>query len=139
MIELNQQEQKAYDHLIEVCQEIEKGLATYVNPNEPQFIQNQIEKLRTYLSHTPAILSGASALYDTAKKQCAQQMMKSEKLLEMKANVQKMWIDGEISKYTTLFIRVESVTKKLDKSIEALVSQLSFEKEKIKNNIHQEY
>jgi hypothetical protein len=138
MISLDETQQIVYDSLIATCKEIENELSTSVNPNEPQYLQNQIEKLRTFLSHTPTLISGASTLYDTAKRQCAEQIMKSSQLLDLKANVQKMWIDGEISQFNSLFLRVESVTKKLDKSIEALVSQLSFEKEKIKNHIHSE-
>lgn len=139
MITLSQEQQNSYNLILEMCKDIEEELGTKVNPNEPQFVQNQIEKLRTYLAHTPALISGVSSLYDSAKRQCAETMMKDEKMLDMKANIQKMWIDGEISQFNSLYVRVESVTKKLDKSIEALISQLSFEKEKIKNSIHQEY
>ena len=134
---LSEQQQQIFDSLIRSCEKIEGDLKTTVSPNHPQEIQNQLETLRPYYSDVPKMLSQATSLYDCAKLQCANAIFKEVDILNAKQNIQKMWIDGQIRKYNKLFIRVESVTKKLDKSIDTLVSLLSFEKEKIKHNIHQ--
>jgi len=138
MITLTQQDQQTAQTLKDLCANIEGSLKTSVNPNEPQELQNQIEVLRPYLSHISTMMSSASAIYDYAKGECAKEMMKSSQLLDLKANVQKMWIEGQLKDFSELYYRVESVTKSLDKSINGLVSLLSYEKEKMKNRIHQD-
>jgi len=136
MITLNTQEEKNFNDLVKMCEDIEKDLNTSVNPNEPQEIQNQLEKLRPYLSFSSTMLSNASSIYDFSKGQCADMIMADGKLLNAKANVQKMWVDGKLNRFNTLYVRVERVTKSLQSSIDGLTSLLSFEKEKIKQHIH---
>lgn len=136
MITLSEKQQQVFDTLVVACSEIEEELATSVNPNEPQDLQNQIEKLRPHLAYVSTMLSSAGSIYDYAKGQCARQIMNDPKLVEMKAGIQKMYIEGELNKFNELYIRVENTTKSLKSSIDGLVSLLSFEKEKIKNLIH---
>lgn len=137
MITLTETQQNIFDKLLKSCEKIESDLAITVSPNYPQEIQNQIENLRPHLSAVPMMLADVNYIHDSAKAQCAEIILAGTTLAKSKSNVQKMWIDGYMIEYNKLFVRVESVTKKLDKSIETLVSLLSFEKEKIKYNIHQ--
>lgn len=138
MITLDTMQQETFEKLVGKCKQIESDLKTSVTSNEPTEIQNQIEQLRPYLSDVSTMLSDVTSLYDFAQEQCAEKMLSNGSILNAKSNIQKMWISGQIKEYNQLFVRVESVTKKLDKSIDTLVSLLSFEKEKIKHNIHQQ-
>ena len=137
MILLDEKQQDKINKLKTICEKIEGDLGITVTPNEPTEIQHLIERLRPYLANAPKMLSDVSELLDFAKGECAEKMLSEGKILNAKSNIQKMWIEGKMNKYNKLFVRVESVTKKLDKSIDTLVSLLSFEKEKVKYNIHQ--
>lgn len=136
MIILNPTQQDILNRLTKKCENIERDLATPVNPNEPQDIQSQIEKLRPHLSDVSTMMADATSIYDYAKGECYKEIMKDSKLLTAKATIQKMWIDGELNEFNALYVRVESVTKALKNSIDGLVSMLAMEREKIKNLIH---
>lgn len=122
--------------LIKKCELIEHDLSIPINPNDPQQIQNQIEKLRVYLSDVSTMMSEAVSIYDYAKGECYKEIIKNSKLLQAKATIQKMWIEGKLNEFNALYVRVESVTKSLKNSIDGLVSLLAMEREKIKNLIN---
>lgn len=135
MIELSGEYKVAFNKLEARCAEIENLLEEPIITSESTDIQNKIESLRPLLAESPEMISTAAYLYDKAKGECVDLLWKKTSILHSKSNIQKMWIDSQLSKYNSLFIRVESVTKKLDKSIDTLVSLLSFNKELIKNQI----
>lgn len=135
MVVLTEEQNGIFDEVSEYCNKVEIDLSVKVNINEPHEIQYRIEQLRNHLSNSSDMLSKASSLYDLAKGQVAEMIIKDEQLLKLKQGVLKMYIGGKVNKFNTLHVRTKETIKSLTASISSLVSLLSMEKEKIKHEI----
>ena len=79
--------------------------------------------------HTPRIMELAVTIYDHCKGMAATEVMGEERLLNLKADVQRKWFDGKLAKWNGLFHKAERACKDLNSGIDGLRSILSREKE----------
>lgn len=134
-INLNAEQQKLYNNVVALCCDIEKEMATTVDPTVPEQVQQQLSVLLPYLSNLSNMVSVATAVFDWAKGEVADEIMKNPvKFEDMKQSVISLFCQGRLAKYSALYERVESVSKNLRTSVEGLRSMLSYEKELVNMN-----
>lgn len=134
-IELNENQQKTYNSTLKLCCEIESAMAATVEPTDPSGISAQLENLRPYLANCSTMMSNATAIYNWAKGEVANLIMVNEKLSNCKQTILLHFISGQLAKYSGIYVRCESIEKNLRKSIEGLVSLLSYQKMLVTQNI----
>lgn len=130
---MTEAQQKMFDNINRLCQEIEKEMKTTIEISNPEAIRFGLEQLRPYLANCSMLTAQATGLYDTMKGEVVNDIILNEKILNLKSDLQRKWIEGKLAKFSSLYERTVSVEKNLRSSIEALRSQLSFEKEFAKN------
>ena|ERR1035437_10049144 len=134
-IALTPEQTPYYNKLIRLVAEIEKVMATTVNADDANEVNYTLNERVVLLSTCPEIMELASMIYNTCKGVLADEMMINQKLLDSKQNIQRMYIDGKLSKWEGMFIRAERATKDLAKSIDGLITMLSFLKTKNNQNV----
>lgn len=87
--------------------------------------------------HTPKIMELAVTIYDHCKGMAATEAMGDERIISLKADVQRKWFDGKLAKWNGLFHKAERTCKDLNAGIDGMRSILSREKEMMRNNINQ--
>lgn len=134
-IELNKAQQEIYDQTIKLCCDIEKQLATSIEPSEPTQISAQLENLRPYLANCSTLISNATAIFDWARGRVMDDIISEDKLLDCKQEILKNYIAGKLARYSALYARCESLEKNLRSSVEGLRSMLSYQKELINQQL----
>lgn len=84
--------------------------------------------------HTAKIMELAVTIYDHCKGIAATEAMSEERIISLKADVQRKWFDGKLAKWNGLFHKAERTCKDLNSGIDGLRSILSREKEMMRNN-----
>lgn len=138
-IELNEEQTKRYNGVIQLCCNIEKEMHVTVDPTIPEQVQQQLSNLLPYLSNLSDMVSISTAIYDWAKGKVADEIIGNSLLLEAKQGIQSNFIQGRLAKYNALYSRVESISKNLRSSVDGLRSLLSYEKELARINQQQEH
>lgn len=134
-IELNKEQKAIYDNTIALCCDIEKALATTIEPTEPTQISAQLENLRPYLANCSTLIGNATAIYDWARGRVMYDIISEDKLLDCKQEILKNYIAGKLARYSALYARCESLEKNLRSSVEGLRSMLSYQKELINQQL----
>ena len=129
---MNDKQQQVFDNVNRLCKEIEKAMSVTIEPTNPEEIKSALENLRPYLANCSTMTAQSSGLYAMMKGELVEDIMLNEKVLNLKSDLQRKWIEGKLAKFSSLYERTISVEKNLRSSIEALRSQLSYEKETVK-------
>lgn len=129
---MNDKQQQIFDNVNNLCKEIEKAMGVTIEPTNPEEIKSALENLRPYLANCSTMTAQASGLYAMMKGELVEDIMLNEKVMQLKSDLQRKWIEGKLAKFSALYERAVSVEKNLRSSIEALRSQLSYEKENVK-------
>ena len=129
---MKEEHQKIFDTCNKLCQEIEVAMKIPIDHANGNELKEGLEHLRPYLSNMPLLVAQSQGLWDTMKGEVVNDIIIEEKLLNLKSDLQRKWIEGKLAKFSSLVLRVESLEKNLRSSMEALISNLSYEKELMK-------
>ena len=134
-IKLTAEQEKIHKELLQIINRIEIQLMTEIDPKDTNLIQSEILQRGILLSYSAKCLSWATALFDNAHGQLAEYMLTNEQMHEAKQTIISSWMKGKLAKWNALYVRTESVLKKLDRSIEGLISVLAYERELMRNEL----
>ena len=129
-IALSKEQEPYYNKLVKMVAEIESTMATTVNAENGAEVNYTLNERVVLLSSCAEIMELATMIYNSCKGQLADEMMINQKLLDSKQNIQRMYIDGKLAKWEGMYIRAERATKDLAKSIDVLITMLSYLKSK---------
>jgi hypothetical protein len=132
-ITLNEAQQKTRNDLIRLIAEIEKEMAVNIDSDNGEMIAQQLANLVPYLANTSKIMESATAIYDWAKGQVADEAFLNPQVLNAKQQFQRAWMEGKLSEWNALYERSVEVCKSLDKAVMGLQTLLSFQK-----NLHRQ-
>lgn len=132
-IELSEDQNKKKAELMNYILAIEKVLNTTVDQTNGENISYCLNEHRSLLATTPKMMEIATTIYNWAKGQAADAAMTNVRILDLKADVQRKWFDGQLAKWEGLYVRAERAHKDLDTSIKGLITLLSYDKSLTKN------
>lgn len=127
-VELTEKQKPVYAEIMNYILEIEKEMVIEVDQTNGENIAYTLMRRINLLSTCPKMMSIATAIYDWAKGEAANEAMNSERILGAKQDIQRKWFDGKLAKWNALYVRAERSYKDLSLSIEGLRSLLSYEK-----------
>lgn len=114
--------------------DLEEILQRTVDSSKPHQVEQQIADLLPYVGKMPQLVGLAKWIHGEALKQVAASVIKDPELLKLKDNIQRQYINGEMSRYNALYEKITTMKSAVDKSIDGLRSILSFEKSLIQNS-----
>jgi hypothetical protein len=129
--------QTEYERVMAKCKAIEEILQIEVNPNSGDELNFELSKRLSLLGYASSMLAEATSVYDWAKGETANIIMRDNTFPQLKQEVLKLFIQGRLSTYSALYVRAENVIKDLRSSIEGIRTMLSYEKELIRNKVIQ--
>lgn len=127
-IELNNEQKKLWAELIGYITSIEKAMAAVIDHAESENIAYCLNERIALLATSPRMMELATAIYNYAKGQAANEAMNNEVIFKAKQDIQRKWFDGKLAKYEGIYIRAERCSKDLFNQIEGLRSLLSYNK-----------
>lgn len=128
-IELSPSQLPSLNELNSLISKIEKETGISVDHTTGDEIAYHLMRRIELQHHTPRIMELATIIYDHCKGMAATEVMSDERLLNLKADVQRKWFDGKLAKWNALYAKCERACKDLNSGIDGLRSILSREKE----------
>jgi hypothetical protein len=133
-VEISLSQQPHLDKLHKMTSAINAEVSVPIDATNGEEIAYRLTRRIELLQYTPGIMELATVIYDHCKGLCAEEVMNDERLLNLKADVQRKWFDGRLAKWNGLYALAERTCKDLNSGIDGLRSVLSREKELMKNN-----
>jgi len=127
-IELNEDQKKKQAECMGYIHAIEKSMSTVIDHTEGENISYCLNERIALLATCPKMMEIATAIYDFAKGEAANEAITNDKIFGAKQSIQIKWFDGKLAKWNGLFTRADRCHKDLDTSIRGLITLLSRDK-----------
>ncbi len=127
-IELTAAQLPTYNKMMGFILEIDKEMLVSVESDNASAINNALNERIALLAYSPLIMELATIIFDHVSGICANEIMSDKNLLDAKQAVQRMYIQGRMAKWNGMFVRAERTIKDLAKSIDGLITMLSYAK-----------
>lgn len=131
-IALTDSQQKIFDELTKLSNELEGIMISAVEQSNPRLIEEGIITRLGWLGQTPRMLARAKLLYGWGKDILTTELLTNEKLFNAKQAIIMKWYEGRLATLDALYTKIETQDKGLRVQIMGLQSCLSFEKEQAK-------
>lgn len=116
-------------------EDIEKRMRTSIDQTNSDELMHEINHRQQMAADSGIIIEYATIIFNYVQGAAAEQMLLNTQAMEAPAIIRTQLMKGYLAKWDGMYERAIAATKKLDKSIDGLISMLSYNKALIASNI----